>query len=113
MKRGDVIVFVAPGDYGKPRPAVVVQSDLVIDLNSISVAPLTSTLTDREEVRPVVEPTRQNGLRERSQVMTDKTQPVRRSKVGAVIGSLSMDDMERLTRALGAFFGLADAKDDR
>jgi mRNA interferase MazF len=113
MKRGDVVVFVAQGDYGKPRPAVVVQSDLVIDLDSVSVAPITSTLTDREEVRPTLHPTDENGLRERSEVMVDKIQPVRRSKVGAIIGSLDSQSMESITRAIGAFFGLADAKTNR
>jgi mRNA interferase MazF len=28
VKRGDVVVCTLAGDYGKPRPAVVVQSDL-------------------------------------------------------------------------------------
>ena len=28
MKRGDVVIVSAPGDFGKPRPAVVIQSDI-------------------------------------------------------------------------------------
>ncbi len=27
MRRGDVVVVAAAGDYGKPRPAVIVQTD--------------------------------------------------------------------------------------
>ena len=34
MKRGDVVLVVVPGDYGKPRPAVVIQTDLVNDTHS-------------------------------------------------------------------------------
>ena len=34
MRRGDVVLVVVPGDYGKPRPAVVVQTDLVNDTHS-------------------------------------------------------------------------------
>lgn len=113
MKRGDVIVFASQGDYGKPRPAVVVQSDLVSDLESVSAAPITSTLTDHEEIRPTLQPTAENGLRERSQVMIDKIQPVRRSKVGPIIGRLDPQSMESVTRAIGAFFGLADTRIDR
>jgi mRNA interferase MazF len=113
VKRGDIVIFVAQGDYGKPRPAVVVQSDLMIDLESVSLAPITSTLTDRGEIRPALDPTAENGLRERSEVMIDKILPVRRSKVGAVIGSLDAQSMENVTRAIGAFFGLADARIDR
>lgn len=29
MKRGDIITVALSGDYGKPRPAVVVQNDKV------------------------------------------------------------------------------------
>ena len=28
IKRGDIVTCALSGDYGKPRPAVVVQSDL-------------------------------------------------------------------------------------
>ena len=28
MKRGDLVTVALPGDFGKPRPALVVQADL-------------------------------------------------------------------------------------
>ncbi len=40
MKRGDIVLVTAPGDYGKRRPAVVIQSDLFNDTHaSIVVCP--------------------------------------------------------------------------
>ena len=46
MRRGDVVLVVLPGDYGKPRPAITVQSDLLNteDPASYLVCPLTTTL---------------------------------------------------------------------
>ena len=47
MKRGDIVLAVARGDYGKPRPAVIVQSDLFNATHaSLLVCLLTSELID-------------------------------------------------------------------
>lgn len=35
MKRGDVVTVVLPGAFGKPRPALVIQSDLFADHPSV------------------------------------------------------------------------------
>jgi len=29
MQRGDIVTVAAPGAYGKPRPAVVIQGDIL------------------------------------------------------------------------------------
>jgi len=50
VKRGDVVTVALQGDHGKPRPALVIQSDLVADHPSIVVLPLTSTLTSAPPV---------------------------------------------------------------
>ena len=44
MKRGTIVVVAAPGAYtGKPRPAVVVQSDLFNPTHaSLTICPITS-----------------------------------------------------------------------
>ena len=73
MKRGDVVIVVAPGEFGKPRPAVIVQADELGDRStSIIVCPLSSAVARAGRIRPVIEPTPANRLRERSQIMTDK-----------------------------------------
>ena len=108
MRRGDLVVVDMPGDYGKPRPALVVQSDLFNDTHaSITVAPLTSTIVDTPLFRVTVEPSRRNGLRLVSQIMVDKVTTVRRQRLGQTIGRLDEAVMLRVSRALALWFGIA------
>lgn len=47
MERGDIVICVLSGDYGKQSPAVVIQSDLFNPTHSsITVCPMTSHLTE-------------------------------------------------------------------
>ena len=108
MKRGDLVVVAMQGDYGKPRPALVVQSDLFNDSHgSITVIPVTSTIVDTPLFRVTVEPSRRNGLRLVSQIMVDKVITVRRQRLGQTIGRLEEDVMLRVSRALALWFGIA------
>ena len=108
MKRGDLIVVAVQGDYGKPRPALVVQSDLFNDTHaSVTVVPVTSTIVDTPLFRVTVEPSRHNGLRLVSQIMVDKVTTVRRERLGQTIGRLEDDVMLRVSRALALWFGIA------
>ncbi len=107
MKRGDVVVVVVPGDYGKPRPAVVVQTDLVNDTHaSIVVCPITSHMQDAELFRLTIQPSPGNGLQKISQVMVDKLVAVRRDKIGQVIGTLDDELLIRLNRSLAFWLGM-------
>ena len=108
MKRGDVVLLVAQGDMGKPRPGVIVQADELGDTtNSVLVCPMSSDVTEFHRVRPVVEPSATNGLRLRSQIMTDKINALRRDRVRQVLGSLDDDASEQLNSALLVVLGLA------
>ena len=107
MRRGDVVTIVLPGAYGKPRPALVVQSDLFDALGSVTVLPVTSELRAAPLLRIAVDPSAGNGLRKRSQVMVDKVQTVPRDKVGSTIGRLHQDDVLAVDRALATFLGIA------
>ncbi len=108
MKRGDVVVIAMQGGCGKPRPALVIQSDLFNDTHSsITVAPVTSTIVDAPLFRLTVDPTNSNGLRSVSQIMVDKVTAVRRDKVGKTVGRLDDGTMVRVNRAIGLWFGLA------
>ncbi len=80
MRRGDIIAVAAPGDYGKPRPAIVVQSDWLKATDSILVALLTSALVDTPLYRLQLEPSEENGLHATSQIMVDKIIAMPRSK---------------------------------
>lgn len=109
MKRGDVVTVAASGDYGKPRPAVIVQTDALPSGHaSVIVCQMTSDIVDAADFRVIVEPTARNGLRVRSQVMADKPVTVRRDRVGRRLGSLEPDDVGRLSAALAFVIGLAD-----
>jgi mRNA interferase MazF len=87
---------------------VVIQSDAAEKFDTVAVALITTTLLGAPNTRPRIAPSAGNGLREESEVMIDKIQPVRRAKVGAVIGRLNNDDMDRVTRSLATFLGIAD-----
>ena len=108
MKRGDVVVVALPGDYGKPRPALVIQSDLFNETHaSITVVPVTSTIVDAPLFRLTVEPSRGNGLRSLSQLMIDKVTTVSRTRITQSIGRLEDDLMVRVSRALALWVGIA------
>jgi mRNA interferase MazF len=108
MRRGQFVVIVLSGDYGKPRPALVVQSDLFAELPSVVICPLTTTLRDdADQFRLDVTPTPRNGLREPSQIAIDKITVVPVSKVGAVIGDADDTLLVRVSRALALFLGIA------
>lgn len=101
------MTIVLPGAYGKPRPALVIQSDLFDEHPSITILPVTSELRETPLFRVLVEPSEGNGLHKRSQVMVDKAQTVPREKVGAVFGHLDETTMLAVTRALAVFLGVA------
>lgn len=108
ISRGDVVVAVFPKDHGKPRPAVVVQSDLFnAEHPSITLCPITSELRAMPIFRLSVSPDAKNGLTKRSQIMVDKIITVSTKRLGKVIGKLDTDDMPTLDRALRLWLGLA------
>ncbi len=108
MRRGDIITIAVQGDYGKPHPAVVIQSDALGESESVLVAPFTSTLRDAPFYRLTVEPADKNGLKVVSQIMVDKVTPCPRSKCGPAIGRLSDPAMLLLNNMLSVMIGLAD-----
>jgi mRNA interferase MazF len=106
VKRGDLVVVAMPGDYGKPRPTLIVQSDLFNETHpSVTVAPVTSTIVNAPLFRLTIEPSPQNGLRSVSQIMMDKVTTVRRDRIGQVIGHLDDETMLRVTRAVVLWLG--------
>ncbi len=109
MKRGDIVLVAASGDYGKPRPAVIVQTDAFPpQYGSVVVCQMTSEIVDAPDFRILIEPGQTNGLHTTSQIMADKPVTVRRTRVVGPIGRLGPDDMARLNVALAFVMGLAD-----
>lgn len=107
MNRGAVVIVALQGDYGKPRPALIVQSDLFSALPSVTILPITSDLRDAPLYRLIIEATPENGLRKASQIMVDKPQTIPREKVGQLVGHLDGGAMIAVNRAMAMFLGFA------
>jgi len=107
VKRGDVVLIVTPGDLGRPRPGVIVQADEFKDLTTVFVCPITSDVQPNLPLRPTIAADPSNGLRLRSQIMTDKMVALRRDRIRSVIGRLHPDTTQQLDRALLVVLGLA------
>lgn len=104
-QRGDLATVSLQGDYGKPRPALVIQSDLLADLESVVLCPVTSDLRNAV-LRVTVEPNPANGLHTLSQVMVDKLSTLPRTKISEPFGRLDADRMKTIDRALLLVIGV-------
>ncbi len=107
MRRGDLVTVAISGDFGKPRPALVIQSDQFEATGTVTVLLLSSMTVDAPLIRIDVQPTLRNGLREISQVMVDKVMTVRREKVGEPFGQIDDEAMVSVNRSLALFLGFA------
>jgi mRNA interferase MazF len=108
MSRGEVWTVAGGADYAsKPRPAVIVQDDRFDATTSVTVCVFTTNPADAPLVRPLIEPTERNGLREPSRIMVDKISTVPRRKLGTRLGRLDDVDVVRLNRAMLVFLGMA------
>ena len=107
MRRGDLVTIAISGDYGKPRPAVVIQSDRLAGSDSVLVCQVTTDSLEAD-IRLPIESQPSNGLRARSQIMVEKIFAVRRERCGPVIGRLDQETVARLDEMLALVIGLAD-----
>ncbi|HEX6899773.1 MAG TPA: type II toxin-antitoxin system PemK/MazF family toxin [Thermoanaerobaculia bacterium] len=108
MKRGAIVVVAAKGAYtGKPRPALVIQSDLFNPTHqSVTICPITSDCVDAPLFRIPLPPGERTGLRTVSQIMIDKVVTVPRSAVTSEIGSCDAAELEVAADALRRWLGL-------
>jgi mRNA interferase MazF len=107
MKRGDLVPVVLAGAYGKPRPALVIQSDLFALHPSVTVLPVTTLLRPVEIFRIAASPSAKNGLRASSQIMVDKAHTIPREKAGTPFGELESRTLKEVDRSLAVFLGFA------
>ena len=107
MMRGDFVTIAMQGDFGTPRPALVIQANLFGEHMSVTVLPITSTLVAAPLLRVTVQPGAENGLQKPSQVMVDKTMTVKREKAGPVFGRIDADALVEVERCLAVFLGIA------
>ncbi|MDA8428216.1 MAG: type II toxin-antitoxin system PemK/MazF family toxin [Geobacteraceae bacterium] len=107
MRRGAFVTIAMQGDFGKPRPALVIQSNQFDQHATVTVLPVTSSLVEAPLLRITVEPTTENGLQKPSHVMVDKAMTVKSDKVGPAFGSIDADTMVQIDRCLAVFLGIA------
>ncbi len=108
MKRGDLVIVSAPGDYGKPRPAVIIQSYIFNETHASLVVCL---VTNDRQIAPLfridVQQSETTGLKVVSQIMVDKIVALRRERIDQNIGTINDETLIRLNRSLALFIGLA------
>ena len=107
MNRGDLVTLAMQGDFGKPRPALVVQSDRFSEHATVTVLLVSSMLIDAPLLRVTVQPDERNGLQKTSQVMIDKVMTVKREKLGEAFGSAGDATLVEVGRCLAVFLGIA------
>ena len=107
MPRGDLVAVALQGDFGKPRSALILQSDWFEEHPTVTLLPVTSTLLDAPLLRVTLEPSTRNGLQKTSQVMVDKVMTVRREKMGPLLGRVEPERMLEIERWLAIFLGVA------
>jgi len=105
--RGGFVTIAMQGDFGKPRPALIIQSNQFDEHASLTVLPVTSTLVEAPLLRITVQPSQRNGLQNASQVMIDKVLTIKRDKVGIVFGQIEPDKLIEVERCLAVFLGIA------
>src|SRR5476651_1450493 len=108
MKRGDFLTITMQDDFGKPRAALVIQSDKFSEHATVTILLVSSTLIDAPLFRITVEPNEVNGLKKTSQVMVDKAMTVRKEKLGEPFGTASDEVMLEISRCMALFFGIAN-----
>ena len=100
LTRGDIVAVAPPGDFGKPRPAIVIQSDFFAEIDTAVVLLITSELRDLPLIRVHLEVDQSSGLKKPSQVMLDKIMAVKREKIGTVFGKISDEKMMEIERKI-------------
>ena len=98
--RGDLVTIAMQGDFGKPRPALIMQADAFNAHATVTVLLVTSTLVAAPLLRIPVQPNAVNGLQKSSQVMVDKLSTLPRARISEPFGRLDDERMRAISRAL-------------
>lgn len=108
LTRGEVVLVTLPGDYGKRRSAVVVQSDLFApDFPSVLICPITSDPLQHSVARIALTPSPENGLSAAGSLMVDKVSAVPRARVFRSVGRLDEGTLQQLDASLSLMLGVA------
>ena len=105
--RGDLVTIAMQGDFGKPRPALIIQANQFDEHATVTVLLVSSTLVNAPLFRVMVRPNIENGLQKPSQIMVDKVMTVKLHKLGPTFGRVDSDAMIEVERCLAVFLGIA------
>ena len=107
MQRSDVVILATGSGYGsKPRPALLIQSDLLVAKPTVILLGFTSAIREDLRWRPIFDATPDNGLQTRSALMADSPFIAPRERVGRIVGRFSVSEMSRAESALAIVLGL-------
>ena len=110
LKRGAVVTASIGGPSGKPRPFLVVRSDVFAEHSLVTVMAFTSTISDNPTLRVPVQPSAKNGLLTASHAMIDHIQSVRVRHIDKVVGQLADMDLTSITHAMAVYLGIGDTR---
>ncbi len=106
-KRGDILLCSMSSDFGKVRPAVVVQNTLFNEVrNTITMCPLTTELIEEAVFRPTIKPTEESGLKTTSQIMVDKICSIKKERLKKNVGKLTEGEKQALDESIKLWLGL-------
>ena len=109
MKRGEIWTQSGGAGYaGKPRLALIIQSDLLAQTDSVVTCLFTTHENEAVPSRVPFTATTANGLFEDSDLMADKVMAIARTKLGRRIGAIAAADMARVEQALALVLGFAE-----
>ena len=101
MKRGEFYYVVPPRDFGKQRPAVVVQSPLFLaNAPTVTFCLMTGSVQFVNPMRILVKPTKTNDRDQPSLIQVDKIITVDAERIRNPIGSITLTQLATLGTAL-------------
>ena len=108
IARGDVVIAAQKGAMtGKPRPVLVIQTDVAnTHHDSITACLISTELRGAGLVRLAISPNSDNGLTEPSEIQIDLIYTFRRENIDQRAGRLAADDMQRVDEALRRWLDL-------
>ncbi len=107
MRRGQIVTIAVQGDFGKPRPALIIQSNAFNETHpSVTVLLISSDLIDAPLFRVNLLPSDTNGLSKPCQIQVDKPMTVKREKIGPLIGWVDDAVLVQVNRAIVLWMGL-------
>jgi mRNA interferase MazF len=106
LKRGDIVLVAPAGEFGKPRPALIIQSDAAFPSGYFTYLPITSELLRVPDIRVPIAPSPENGLRVDSEVMADMIQTSSQARFRQTIGVVESGVLRSVEASMILHLGL-------